>query len=225
MVSKTYFHIKNNAVRAKDIFTYHRKMKRLKGAFFLVAVLGGAIFLFFPMGVKNLHWIKKKETAVESIVPSKHALTMKETQDFQKEMLSPVFTGKDAQDRPFKISADYAKEEQDGDVDLIAPKGDLDLGGGNSFTVRALKGKFTNHRKKLQLEGQVVVTYGDCALETPAAEANLSSGEAKGDLEVRTLCPGVQIQATGFTMDKAKGTFTYAGRPRVLFTKSPTPSL
>lgn len=133
---------------------------------------------------------------------------MKLTGDENPSMINPRYIGTDSDSQPFSITADLARNINDGDlkVNLVMPKADISLSDGTWVVLTANDGVYYKEQNKLLLEGAVTL-YHDSGYEffTERASIDLKTGSANSHAPVKGQGPFGHVNASGFHMiDKGK---------------------
>jgi len=116
-------------------------------------------------------------------------------------MVNPRYRSRDAENRPFTVTAERAVQESSGadEVKLSAPQADMDLKNGNWVSVTAEQGLYDREREYLELENQVRLFHDrGFQFETPRANIDLKAGTAHSDTPVTGHGPEGQINSQGF---------------------------
>jgi lipopolysaccharide export system protein LptC len=130
-------------------------------------------------------------------------------------MQNPRYYGLDDSNRPFTVTADWARQEP-GSSDLItleAPKADFMSNSGANVVLDATQGLYRQPQKLLDLSGGVNL-YHDAGYEihTPTAVIDLAKGSARGIDPVTGHGPQGAIEAEGFEIAGKGKLITFAGK-------------
>ena len=134
-------------------------------------------------------------------------------------MLNARYTGFDEERRPFTITADVASQEPGDDekINLVLPKADITLTGGEWLAVTADRGLYERTKQQLHLEGNVNL-FHDNGFEMRSEEANvdLQEGKAWGDLPVEGQGPAGTIKSRGFRVYDRGSRIFFTGQSHML---------
>lgn len=148
--------------------------------------------------------------------PKKFSLTVSDVSSTEaggQQIINARFTGTDAENRPYSVTADTASQVKNAPdmIDLAFPKADITLESGAWLALSAETGTFNRKTQVLDLQGRVNL-FHDLGYELRTAEAAIlmKEGTASGDKPVSGQGPLGTIRSTGFQiLDRGK---------RVLFT-------
>jgi len=116
-------------------------------------------------------------------------------------MVSPRFRGLDGRDQPYVLTADTAIRVSPERVNLIAPKGDLAMRGGDWLMVIAPYGVYQQRTDQLDLSGWVTLYRSDgTLLMTPSATVDVHQGVASSSEQTHVEGPFGTLDAQGFTL-------------------------
>jgi lipopolysaccharide export system protein LptC len=125
------------------------------------------------------------------------------------------YNGVDDRDRPYTMTASAAKQVSPERINLVDPKGDINLESGSWMMVQALQGVYGQRSGQLDLSGDVVLYRDDgLTLLTDAATLDMRAGVATSAERVHAEGPFGTIDAQGFAVTD-RGTvvrFTGPGR-------------
>jgi len=141
-------------------------------------------------------------------------------------MANPRFTGVDANDNPFMISAASAKRALGSETDLIdleAPQADVLAEDGTWIAISAETGRYRESSRVLELFGGVNLFHDEgYEIHTERAEINIATGVATGNRPVRGHGPIGELAGEGFRLERERERLTLTGRSRlVIFPSSP----
>jgi lipopolysaccharide export system protein LptC len=143
-------------------------------------------------------------------------------------MVAARYTGIDAADRPFAVTADTATQIAADSplVDLDNPQADVTLANGSWVALSALTGTYNQKTHDLELRQQVNL-FHDAGYEfhTPSAHIDLKEASAHGDAPVEGQGPFGHITADGFrVLDRGK-TVIFTGQARMVIHPGATGAL
>ncbi len=140
-------------------------------------------------------------------------------QNTQNEALKPRFQATNEKGQPYTIQADTAvMRESDGIIVLSLPFYMIHLKNDNQVKITALKGFLNQEKKKLILDGNVVVTYGkDMTVNMPSAHIDLSEGDVFGDKSIQIMGERVRIEAGSFEICHRGDTIVLTDKPVLMF--------
>ena len=187
--------------------SYSRFANSMRIALPLVAVAIVALVISWPQLTEKP---KKFSVSVSN---------MSSTEAGGQQIINARFTGTDAQNRPYSVTADTASQVKDDPdmVDMAFPKADITLQSGAWLALSAETGTFNRKTQALNLQGQVNL-FHDMGYELRTAEADilLKEGTASGDKPVSGQGPLGNIQSTGFRiLDRGKRVL-FTGRSRLI---------
>jgi len=134
-------------------------------------------------------------------------------------MVKPRFTGIDAANRPFVLTADDAMQQATDSnvVELAAPKGDITLANGSWVALTGEAGTYYKDLQILDLSGQVNL-FHDAGYEfhTPTARFDMASSAAQGNDHVEGQGPFGSIAAEGFRIVDRGAVVHFLGRSRMV---------
>ncbi|HCO89933.1 MAG TPA: LPS export ABC transporter periplasmic protein LptC [Alphaproteobacteria bacterium] len=133
-------------------------------------------------------------------------------------MISPRFTGSDAQNRRYIITADMATQ-QESDRELVTLdilQADIAMADGSWIAVSAATGEFHTGRQTLLLEGRIDA-YSDLGYEFHAKTAaiDLNEGSLTSDLPVQGQGPLGQLSANGIRVSERGQNMLFIGGVKV----------
>ena len=125
------------------------------------------------------------------------------------------YNGVDDRDRPYTMTATSAHQVSPERIDLVEPKGDINLESGGWLMAQSHQGVYGPHTGLLDLSGDVVLYRDDgMTLVTDVATLDLKAGVAGSVERVHVEGPFGHLDAQGFSMTD-RGTvlqFTSPGR-------------
>jgi len=116
-------------------------------------------------------------------------------------MVNPRFDGADAQNQPYRLTADLATQQPGNEnlIDLDRPAGDITLDSGAWLALAARSGQYLRDRDILDLTGDVSLFHDrGFELRTQSAEIDLKHGTASGDEPVEGQGDAGVISSEGF---------------------------
>ncbi len=133
-------------------------------------------------------------------------------------MISPRFTGSDAQNRRYIITADMATQ-QESDRELVTLdilQADIAMADGSWIAVSAATGEFHTGRQSLLLQGKIDA-YSDLGYEFHAKTAaiDLNEGSLESDMPVQGQGPLGQISANGIRLTQRGENMLFVGGVKV----------
>jgi lipopolysaccharide export system protein LptC len=135
-------------------------------------------------------------------------------------MVNARYVGTDEQDRPFTVTADYARRggSKTPTVELEMPKADLTLEDGTWLVLTAKTGVYDQAAKTLKLAGAVNL-FHDLGYEirTDAADVDIGKGMASGRDPVAGQGPFGELRAQGFQLKDRGKVIVFTGRAYLLF--------
>jgi lipopolysaccharide export system protein LptC len=139
-------------------------------------------------------------------------------------MIKPRFTGIDAANRPFVVTADDAVQQPDDPtvVDLRSPKGDITLANGSWVALMADHGNYYKDLKVLDVDGRVNV-FHDSGYEfrTQTARFDLNASAAEGNERVDGQGPFGTLVAEGFRVTNRGAVVHFLGKSRMVIRRDP----
>jgi len=134
-------------------------------------------------------------------------------------MVRPRFTGIDAANRPFVLTADDAIQQaaDSNVVELQSPKGDVTLTNGSWVALTGETGQYYKDLQILDLSGQVNM-YHDAGYEfrTATARFEMQGGVAQGNDHIEGQGPFGTIAAEGFRLIDKGAIVHFLGRSRLV---------
>jgi lipopolysaccharide export system protein LptC len=148
--------------------------------------------------------------------PKKFSLTVSTaatTETGAQQIINARFTGTDAENRPYSVTADTASQVKNAPdmVELAFPKADITLKSGAWLALSAETGMFNRKMQVLTLQGAVNLFHDrGYELRTSTADIFMKQGTASGDKPVTGQGPIGTVKSAGFHI--------LDGGKRVLFT-------
>jgi LPS export ABC transporter protein LptC len=176
------------------------------------------------MGVTYTVYSNDEEERAKDVVS--HSLApLAETQAKSNNALNPHFQAVDEKGQPYTIKADSAiVRDKDDIVVLSSPSYTIRLTTKTQITVTALQGYLDQDKKKLTLDGRVVVHYGDGTTFTmPNVRIDLKAGDAFGDQSIQGISETMHIRAGTFDIQNKGDKIILTDKPVLTFTiKTPS---
>jgi lipopolysaccharide export system protein LptC len=142
-------------------------------------------------------------------------------------MMNPRYTGSDAQDQPYTVTADQAVQVSgDSNVtDLVNPKGDITLKDGTWLALSAEAGTYRKKDELLDLEGNVNLFHdGGYEIVTARARIDLAKNSAEGNDPVVGQGPDTELRGEGFRVQNRGEQVIVTGQSRLLIRPADSPS-
>jgi len=122
------------------------------------------------------------------------------------------YRGVDDHDRPYAVTASSAHQVSPERVNLVDPKGDINLESGNWLMAQSRQGVYMPHTDQLDLSGEVVLYRDDgLTMTTNAATLDLKSGAASSAEQVHVEGPFGSLDAQGFALTDRGGVIQFNG--------------
>ncbi|MGQ0677051.1 MAG: LPS export ABC transporter periplasmic protein LptC [Rhodospirillales bacterium] len=139
-------------------------------------------------------------------------------------MIKPRFTGIDAANRPYVVTAEDAVQ-QPGDpsvVELLRPKGDITLANGSWVALMGDNGNYYKDLKVLDIHGRVTL-FHDSGYEfrTQTARFDMNTSSAEGNERVDGQGPFGTLVAEGFRVTNRGAVVHFLGRSRMVIRREP----
>jgi len=211
--SETSFERRIARVRAGG--SYSRFANSMRIALPLVAVVIVVLVIAWPQLTEepnkfslNIYNVATGETAAQQIINAR-------------------FTGTDAENRPYSVSADTASQVKNAPdmVDLAFPKAEITLQSGAWLAVSAETGTFNRKMQVLNLQGAVSLFHDmGYDLRTSAADIFMKQGTASGNKPVSGQGPIGTVQSAGFRILDGGKRVLFNGKSRLVLyraTKGP----
>lgn len=159
---------------------------------------------------------KKVETIrEEDILPN--------IEEARNELIKPHFESTDKNNRPFTVTADGARQDQNNPalVYLDKPMADIMTSDENWLAVRALKGTYEQQTEKLSLNQNVRMFHDNgYTLETEEMRVDMKAQNAFSDVPVRVQGPAGHIVANGLEAYAEKGVLIFKGPAKLILEKN-----
>ena len=141
-----------------------------------------------------------------------------------QQVVNARFTGSDAEDRPFTVTADSAMQRMGaGDsFELELPKADIAMADGSWIALASETGTYHKKKQVLALGGGVNM-FHDSGFEfrTRKAEIDLARGTARGRDPVSGQGPFGSLVASGFVVLDHGKRIIFTGKAKLLFFPEP----
>ena len=134
-------------------------------------------------------------------------------------MVNARFTGVDASQRPFAVTADFADQTsaKSNEIMLDAPKADILLSNGAWVALTAASGIFNRKMQFLELTGGVSLFHDSgYEFQTESAVLDLAAGDAIGTEPVRGQGPFGQLRAEGFRIYNRGERVDFTGKSKLV---------
>jgi len=127
------------------------------------------------------------------------------------------YRGVDERDRPYAVTASAAQQVSPERINLVDPKGDINLESGNWLMAQSRDGVYMPHADQLDLSGEVVLYRDDgLTMTTDAATLDLKSGVASGAARVHVEGPFGSLDAQGFAVIDRGAVMQFTGPGRLV---------
>jgi len=148
------------------------------------------------------------------------------TETGMQQIINARFTGTDADNRPYSITADTASQLKNSPntIELAFPKADITLKNGAWLALSAETGNFNRKNQILNLQGGVNLFHDrGYELRTAAADIFIKQGIARGNKPVLGHGPLGTIRSTGFRILDSGRRVLFTGKSRLILhpTKAP----
>lgn len=154
--------------------------------------------------------------------PKKFSLSVSDvttTETGGQQIINARFTGTDANNRPYSVTADTASQVKNAPdmIDLAFPKADITLQNGAWLALSAETGTFNRKIQVLNLQGAVNL-FHDMGYEirTSAADIFMKDGTASGNKPVSGQGPIGTIQSAGFQILDSGKRVLFTGKSRMI---------
>jgi LPS export ABC transporter protein LptC len=133
------------------------------------------------------------------------------------ELTGAIYRGQSARGEPFEITADVARERNNGVVDLSSPTAELRRASGDVMNVTSMTGVYFPELTEIDLVGDVMITSRDTGLVMTAevVHANLEDGHMKTDRPVRVENDSGVILAGGMQVTDRGNIIIFTDKPRM----------
>lgn len=154
--------------------------------------------------------------------PKKFSLSVSNvtaTESGAQQIINARFTGTDAENRPYSVTADTASQVKNAPdmVDLAFPKADITLQSGAWLALSAETGTFNRKLQVLNLQGAVSLFHDmGYELRTSAAAIFMEQGTASGNKPVSGQGPIGTVQSAGFRILDGGKRVIFTGKSRLV---------
>ena len=133
------------------------------------------------------------------------------------ELTGAIYRGQTVRGEPFEITAEVARERENGVVDLSSPTAELRRADGDVMNVTSITGVYFPGMTEIDLIGDVVITSRDTGLVMSAEviHANLEEGHMKTDRPVRVENDSSVILAGGMQVTDRGSIIIFTDKPRM----------
>jgi lipopolysaccharide export system protein LptC len=127
------------------------------------------------------------------------------------------YRGVDDRDRPYAVTASAAQQVSPERINLVDPKGDINLETGNWLMAQSHQGVYMPHANQLDLSGEVVLYRDDgLTMTTNAATLDLKAGVASSAEQVHAEGPFGSLDAQGFAVTDRGEVVQFTGPGRLV---------
>jgi LPS export ABC transporter protein LptC len=183
-----------------------------------ILILTGFIGL---AGVSSLLIWEQSDTVNIQVTVTNHALPAN-SQSFRLE--GATYKGNTADGNAYVLFADVATEDanQQGVIEMLAPRAKLDQPDQKSLTIRSNEGVYYADDEELQLTGRVVIVQPDTGytLYTDAARAWLDAGIVESTDDVHGYGPDSMITAKGMVISRPDNNVIFTGKSALVIEES-----
>ena len=154
--------------------------------------------------------------------PKKFSLSVSNiatTEAGAQQIINARFTGTDAENRPYSVTADTASQVKNAPdmVVLAFPKADITLQSGVWLALSAETGTFDRKKQVLSLQGRVTLFHDTgYELRTSAADIFMKQGTASGNKPVSGQGPIGTVQSAGFRILDGGKRVLFTGKSRLI---------
>ena len=159
--------------------------------------------------------------------PKKFSLSVSNlatTETGAQHIINARFTGTDAENRPYSVTADTASLVKNAPdmIDLAFPKADITLQSGAWLALSAETGTFNRKLQVLNLQGAVNLFHDmGYELRTSAAEIFMKQGTASGNKPVSGQGPIGTVHSAGFRILDGGKRVLFTGKSRLILYPTP----
>jgi LPS export ABC transporter protein LptC len=172
-------------------------------------------------GVSSLLIWEQSDTVNIQVTVTNHALPAN-SQSFRLE--GATYKGNTADGDAYVLFADVATEDADqqGVIEMLAPRAKLDQPDQQSLTIRSNEGVYYADDEELQLTGRVVIVQPDTGytLYTDAARAWLDAGIVESTDDVHGYGPDSMITAKGMVISRPDNNVIFTGKSALVIEES-----
>ena len=143
----------------------------------------------------------------------------------ENRMVRPHYVSTDAKGQPFRVDAEWAKQNMQTSTDLINPSGAIETEEGETVNLQAKEGHYNSETKALDLEGKVTLTSTDgYHVQTEKARVSFDNSVIEGDSIIEGEGPSGNLRGqNGFKIENKSGgkkVITLKGPSRVEINKT-----
>lgn len=133
------------------------------------------------------------------------------------ELTGAIYRGQTVRGEAFEITAEVARERENGVVDLAAPTAELQRTSGDVMNATSTTGVYFPELTEIDLVGDVVITSRDTGLVMSAEviHANLEAGDMITDKPVRVENDSSVILAGGMKVTNSGRIIIFTDKPRM----------
>lgn len=183
------------------VSNYGKRRNRIKVYLLCLTFLFVVLIFIWPL------FSHKTTTKTDSMQP-----TITQEIIEQRRVVHPQYLSTDSHERPYKLTADYAEQENDSIFFLSKPQLSFILTAGNVLILTADKGYLDQEKSSLKLRENVVLRHQTGHnLHTQSADIDLKLGNAQGDDIVTGDGPMGALQAKGFRLYKGGEKIVFLG--------------
>jgi lipopolysaccharide export system protein LptC len=142
----------------------------------------------------------------------------------ENELLNPVLTAHDSEDRPFTIISDRAFQKigDDNNVFLDKPKATLHFDVGTNLSLEGDNGAFAQDDQILNLDGAVEFKHSDAyTLKTQSIQINVDQQTAVSTMPISGYGPTGDIEASGMTANGQESIIIFNGPASLTINNQP----
>jgi lipopolysaccharide export system protein LptC len=141
----------------------------------------------------------------------------------QSGQLSDVrYRGVDERNRPYAVTASGAQQVSPERINLVEPKGDVNLESGVWLMAQSRSGVYMPHADQLDLSGDVVLYRDDgLTMTTDSATLDLKAGVASSADQVHVEGPFGSLDAQGFAVIDRGQVLQFTGPGRLVLNGRP----
>ena len=142
-------------------------------------------------------------------------LKVDETGDL--ELTGAIYRGQTARGEPFEITANVARERENGVVDLSSPTAQLRQASGDVMDISSATGVYQPAETEIELCGDDVITSRDTGLvmTAQAVQANLEAGNMISETPVRVESDNGVIVSKGMLVTERGKMIIFTGKTRM----------
>jgi lipopolysaccharide export system protein LptC len=132
------------------------------------------------------------------------------------------YRGVDERNRPYAVTASGAQQISPERINLVDPKGDINLENGDWMMAQSRQGVYMPHASQLDLSGDVVLYRDDgVTLTTDSATLDLKGGVASSAEKVHVEGPFGSLDAQGFAVLDRGLVMQFTGPGRLVLNERP----